>query len=414
MLAYFDCFSGISGDMTLGALIALGVPPDWLENNLSSIPLEGFDLAVTGQSRNGISAKSVSVHLADESASRNYSQIKSLIEQSPLSENVKSNSLKIFEKIAKAESGIHNTPLERVHFHELGGVDALVDIVGAALCLEYLEISEVISSPLPFGRGFTVCRHGRIPLPAPATVQILKGVPVYGTDIPFELVTPTGAAIIAVMASSFGPLPEMKIINSGYGAGQRNLETQPNLLRIITGKNNEDYDKDEVIVVETSIDDMNPEIFGFLIERLFEDGALDVLFIPVFMKKNRPGTMVQTLCEKHNFNQIINRILSETTSTGIRHYKVKRAKLKRKSVILKTSLGAVQAKAILHPDGVERIAPEYEACRKIALEKNIPVRVVYDTALKEISRQQSLDKNKAGLYTSNGHNLRFFNGHEHQ
>jgi len=397
MLAYFDCFSGISGDMTLGALIALGVPPDWLKDNLFSIPLEGFDLAVTEQSRNGISAESVSVHLADESTSRNYSQIKSLIEQSPLSENVKSNSLKIFEKIAKAESGIHNTPLERVHFHELGGIDALVDIVGAALCLEYLEISEVISSPLPLGRGFTVCQHGRIPLPAPATVQILKGVPVYGTDIPFELVTPTGAAIIAAMASSFGPLPEMEIINSGYGAGQRDLETQPNLLRIITGKKNENHDKDEVIVVETSIDDMNPEIFGFLIERLFEDGALDVLFIPVFMKKNRPGTMVQTLCEKHNFNQIINRILSETTSTGIRHYKVKRAKLKRKTVILKTSLGDVQAKAIIHPDGIERIAPEYEACRKIALEKNIPVRVVYDTALKEISRQQSLDKNRAGL-----------------
>ncbi|MBL0732521.1 MAG: nickel pincer cofactor biosynthesis protein LarC [Desulfosarcina sp.] len=385
MTAYFDCFSGISGDMTLGALIALGVPIDWLKDTLHSMPLNGFDLSVADISRNGISAKSVSVHLVDENKSRNYSQIKSLIDQSPFSDNVKGNSLEIFERIAKAESRIHNTPLDKVHFHELGGVDALVDIVGAALCIEYLDITDLISSPLPLGTGFTVCRHGKIPLPAPATVQILKGVPVYGTDIPFELVTPTGAAIIAVLASSFGPVPEMQIINTGYGAGRRDLEVQPNLLRIMQGTREKEYNKDEVIMVETSIDDMNPEIFGFLIDRLFEDGALDVLLIPVFMKKNRPGTMVQALCEKHNFNKIIGRILSETTSTGVRHYKVKRSKLGRKTVTIKTSCGQVQAKVIIHPDGTERIAPEYEACKKIALEKNIPVRIVYDTVLKEIS-----------------------------
>ncbi|MCD6224298.1 MAG: nickel pincer cofactor biosynthesis protein LarC [Deltaproteobacteria bacterium] len=385
MTAYFDCFSGISGDMTLGALIALGIPVDWLKDTLHSMPLNGFDLSVADISRNGISAKSVSVHLVDESKTRNYSQIKSLIDQSPFSDNVKGNSLEIFERIAKAESRIHNTPLDKVHFHELGGVDALVDIVGAALCVEYLDITDVISSPLPLGTGFTVCRHGKIPLPAPATVQILKGIPVYGTDIPFELVTPTGAAIIAVLASSFGSVPEMQIIDTGYGAGRRDLEAQPNLLRIMQGTREKEYDKDEVIMVETSIDDMNPEIFGFLIDRLFEDGALDVLLIPVFMKKNRPGTMVQALCEKHNFNKIIGRILSETTSTGVRHYEVKRSKLERKTVTIKTSCGQVQAKVIIHPDGTERIAPEYEACKKIALEKNIPVRVVYDTVLKEIS-----------------------------
>ena len=385
MTAYFDCFSGISGDMTLGALIALGVPVDWLKDTLHSMPLNGFDLSVADISRNGISAKSVSVHLVDENKSRNYSQIKSLIDQSPFSDNVKGNSLEIFKRIAKAESRIHNTPLDKVHFHELGGVDALVDIVGAALCLEYLDITDVISSPLPLGTGFTVCRHGKIPLPAPATVQILKGIPVYGMDIPFELVTPTGAAIIAVMASSFGSVPKMQIIDTGYGAGRRDLEAQPNLLRVMQGTREKEYDKDEVIMVETSIDDMNPEIFGFLIDRLFEDGALDVLLIPVFMKKNRPGTMVQALCEKHNFNKIIGRILSETTSTGVRHYEVKRSKLERKTVTIKTSCGQVQAKVIIHPDGTERIAPEYEACKKIALEKNIPVRIVYDTVLKEIS-----------------------------
>ncbi|MCD6272216.1 MAG: nickel pincer cofactor biosynthesis protein LarC [Deltaproteobacteria bacterium] len=385
MLAYFDCFSGISGDMTLGALIALGVQVDWLKDNLHSMPLDRFDLSVTDIARNGISAKSVSVHLVDESESRNYSQIKSLIEQSPFSDNVKVNSLEIFKKIARAESRIHNTPLSKVHFHELGGVDALVDIVGATLCLEYLDITDVISSHLPMGTGFTVCRHGKIPLPAPATVQILKGVPVYGKDIPFELVTPTGAAIIAVLSSSFGPVPKMQIIDTGYGAGRRDLEAQPNLLRVMKGTREKEYDKDEVIVVETSIDDMNPEIFGFLIDRLFEDGALDVLLIPVFMKKNRPGTMVKALCEKHNLKTIIGRILSETTSTGVRHYEVKRAKLERKRVTIKTSLGNVQAKVITHPDGTERIAPEYEACKKIALEKNIPVRIVYDTVMAELS-----------------------------
>lgn len=388
MLAYFDCFSGISGDMTLGALIALGVQVDWLKDNLHSMPLDRFDLSVTDIARNGISAKSVSVHLVDESESRNYSQIKSLIEQSPFSDNVKVNSLEIFKKIARAESRIHNTPLSKVHFHELGGVDALVDIVGAVLCLEYLDITDVISSHLPMGTGFTVCRHGKIPLPAPATVQILKGVPVYGKDIPFELVTPTGAAIIAVLSSSFGPVPKMQIIDTGYGAGRRDLEAQPNLLRVMKGTREKEYDKDEVIVVETSIDDMNPEIFGFLIDRLFEDGALDVLLIPVFMKKNRPGTMVKALCEKHNLKTIIGRILSETTSTGVRHYEVKRAKLERKRVTIKTSLGNVQAKVIIHPDGTERIAPEYEACKKIALKKNIPARIVYDTVMAELSPGQ--------------------------
>jgi len=385
MLAYFDCFSGISGDMTLGALIALGVPVDWLKDTLHSMPLNGFDLSVADISRNGISAKSVSVHLLDESKSRNYSQIKTLIDQSSFSDNVKGNSLEVFKRIAKAESGIHNTPLDKVHFHELGGVDALVDIVGAALCLEYLNITDVISSPLPLGTGFVLCRHGKIPLPAPATAQILKGIPVYGTDIPFELVTPTGAAIIAVMTSSFGPVPEMQIIDTGYGAGRRDLETQPNLLRIMKGTKEKGYDKDEVVIVETSIDDMNPEIFGFLIDRLFGDGALDVLLFPVFMKKNRPGTMVQALCEKHNLKKIIDRILSETTSTGVRHYEVKRSKLERKAVTIKTNFGQVQAKLIIHSDGTERIAPEYEACKKIALEKNIPIRMVYDTVLKEIT-----------------------------
>jgi uncharacterized protein (TIGR00299 family) protein len=385
MLAYFDCFSGTSGDMILGALIALGVQVDWLKDALHSMPLDRFDLSVADTARNGISAKSVSVHLLDEGESRNYYQIKSLIEQSPFSDNVKVKSLEIFKKIAEAESRIHNAPLDKVHFHELGGVDALVDIVGSALCIEYLDITDVISSHLPMGTGFTVCRHGKIPLPAPATVQILKGVPVYGTDIPFELVTPTGAAIIAVLASSFGPVPKMQIVDTGYGAGRRDLEAHPNLLRVMKGIREKEYNKDEVIMVETSIDDMNPEIFGFLIDRLFEDGALDVLLIPVFMKKNRPGTMVQALCEKHSLKTIIGRILSETTSTGVRYYEVKRAKLERKTVTIKTSCGQVQAKVVIHPDGTERVAPEYEACKKIALEKNIPVRIVYDTVMAELS-----------------------------
>ena len=386
MLAYFDCFCGISGDMTLGAFIDIGVPLSWLKNSLEKLPLKDFDISVESIFRNGIKAQRVNVLTKDNLKSRHYSEIKALVQNSHLSRKVKQKSLEIFEKIATAESEIHGQPKEKVHFHETGGIDAIVDIAGTALCLEYLCIEKVIASKIPLGTGFVSCQHGTLPVPAPATISILKGVPVYGTKIPHELVTPTGAAIITSLADSFENIPDMIVKKTGYGAGKRDLKTIPNLLRIIIGtpaNHMSDYQKDRISIVETCIDDMNPEFFGFLMERLFEEGAIDVYLIPVFMKKNRPGTMVQVLCRKNRKKSIINRILSETTSLGVRYYDVQRAKLIRKQINIKTTYGIIEAKEIQQSDGSFRIVPEYEVCKKIALEKNIPIRIIYDTIAKE-------------------------------
>jgi uncharacterized protein (TIGR00299 family) protein len=390
MQAYFDCFSGISGDMTLGALIDLGVPLSWLQDQLSNMPLSGFQIATRPVVRNGITANRVDVQVDDHNPARNFKQIKSLLENSSLSEGVKSTSLNIFKKLAHAEADIHGCAVEEVHFHEVGGIDAIVDIVGTALCLQKLGIKKVSASKIPLGAGFVTSQHGKLPVPAPATLEILKDVPVYGTDIAHELVTPTGAAIIVCLAESFEPLPAMHVKKIGYGAGQRELHERPNLLRIIAGtpaKPNavalDGLQADQVTIIETCIDDMNPELFGFMMERLFADGALDVYWIPIHMKKSRPGTMVQVLCQEDRKESLIRRILTETTSLGVRHYKAHRKLLVRDHLTIATSLGEIQVKRVKNLDGSVRFIPEYEACKEIALRSNIPLRVVYDTVAKE-------------------------------
>jgi len=399
MHAYFDCFSGISGDMTLGALIDLGVSPEWLQAELTRLPLKGFHLVVTSVARSGIAANLVNVEVDDSKKSRDFKEIKSLLETCPLSDAVKSNSLNIFEKLARAEAGIHNCTPEEVHFHELGGIDAIVDIVGTALCLEKLGINRITASRLPLGSGFVDCQHGKLPIPAPATVEILKNIPIYGTGVTSELVTPTGAAIIATLADAFGPLPQMRANRTGYGAGQRELPDRPNLLRIITGTLlgpktdlRDDLQTDHIIILETCIDDMNPEVFGFLMERLFEDGALDVYWIPVHMKKNRPGTMVQVLCKEDRKDTLIRRLLAETTSLGIRYYHAQRQLLARDQLTVSTSLGEIRVKRIKDQQGRTRLIPEYEACKEIALQKKIPLRVVYDTVAKEAAEDEFSDE----------------------
>jgi uncharacterized protein (TIGR00299 family) protein len=390
MHAYFDCFSGISGDMTLGALIDLGVPMEWLQDELTSLPLKGFHMTVTPVVRSGISANLVRIEIQDSKKSRDFKEIKSLLETCPLSETVKSNSLNIFEKLARAEAGIHGCAQEEVHFHELGGIDAIVDIVGTALCLEKLAINKITASKLPLGSGFVDCQHGKLPIPTPATLEILKDVPVYGTESTNELVTPTGAAIIVSLAESFGPLPAMNVKKTGYGAGYRKLQDRPNLLRVITGAPvgpkidlTDRVQTDQILILETCIDDMNPELFGFLMERMFEDGALDVYWIPVHMKKNRPGTMVQVLCKEDHKDKLIRRLLAETTSLGIRYYSAHRQLLARDQLTITTSLGEIRVKRIKDPEGNTRLIPEYEGCKEIALQKKIPLRVVYDTIAKE-------------------------------
>jgi len=392
MIAYFDCFSGISGDMTLGAFLDLGVPVEWLKDQLGRLPLAGFDICVDTVFRNGITAKSVRVQVEDDTTSRDHAQIRSLIINSPLSSNIKQMSRDIFERIAQAEAVIHGCTVDQVHFHEVGGIDAIVDIVGTALCMDYLGIKTVIASHIPLGKGFVSCDHGTLPVPAPATLGILKGVPVYGTKIPHELVTPTGAAILVTLAGSYGELPEMIIEKTGYGAGKRDIGSIPNLLRVIMGTGLESdtgqtsaLHKDTVVVLETCIDDMNPEVFGFLMDRLFEQGALDVYWIPVFMKKNRPGTLVQVLCRRNLKEVLMDCILSETSTLGIRYYNAKRCMLTRETVIMKTAYGEIQVKRITEPGGSVRIVPEYEVCKNIALENKLPIRRVYDTIIRSVS-----------------------------
>ena len=390
MLAYFDCFSGISGDMTLAALIDLGVPASWLADRLRQLPLENFDIKVIPTQRNGIHAKLVKVETYDDQATRNFSQIRSLIEDSPLTDWVKSTSLQIFQKLAEAEARIHNCSLEAVHFHEVGGIDAIVDIAGTALALEYLAIKKIIASPIPLGKGFVTCSHGKLPVPVPATLGILKNVPVYGTTIPHELVTPTGAAIIAALAQGFEAIPDMVIQKIGYGAGQRDFSDRPNLLRIILGDDqhtsadvSEELQQDRIEIIETSIDDMNPELFGHLMDRLFEDGALDVCWIPIFMKKNRPATMLQVLCKNDKRDILIYRILSETTTIGVRYYESRRRLLWRDQLEIETSYGKIAVKRVKDPQGNIRIVPEYEVCQKIARQQDLPLRIVYDTVARE-------------------------------
>jgi uncharacterized protein (TIGR00299 family) protein len=378
MLAFFDCFAGISGDMALGALIDLGVPVDWMADQLQQLPLKGFDLKAQPLARSGIQAQRARVVIKKNHVSRNYSDIQSLIQKGQLSDPVKTKSLDIFETLAAAEAAVHGCPRDKVHFHEIGGIDALVDIVGTVLGLEYLGIQDIQASKIPLGSGFVPSAHGTLPIPAPATLKILKNIPVYGTAINSELVTPTGAAIISTLADSFGSPPEMIVHKTGYGAGTRDLEEIPNLLRIVLGTV-DNQKTDGILVVETGVDDMNPEIFGFLMERLFEDGALDVYWIPVFMKKNRPGTLIQVLCPRSRKDAIIDRLLSETTSIGIRYYDVYRRILERENIEIETTFGRVAVKRVKYPDGHVRIVPEYEVCKNIAREKNIPINSVYET-----------------------------------
>jgi len=382
MHAHFDCFSGISGDMTLAAFIDLGVPVSFLKESISRvIPEKDFQLEVNSVTRKGINAVNVVVKEREGTSSRNYSEIKSIIEKNSLPERVRDISLEIFGRIAEAEAKIHGCPIEKVHFHEVGGVDAIVDIVGTAFCVDFMNLSSISASTVSLGKGFTTCSHGTLPVPAPATLEILKGVSVSGTNIQHELVTPTGAAIIATLASEFHNFPDMKIHKIGYGSGKRDLTEIPNVLRIVTGSRVDEElenETEEIFLVETCIDDMNSEIFGFLMERLFEDGALDVYWLPIYMKKNRPGTMVQVVCHESIREKVVSRILSETTTPGVRYFRADRRILQRQAVEVETCFGKLQAKKITKPDGSTVIVPEYEVCRKIALEKNIPVKSVYD------------------------------------
>ncbi len=388
MIAYFDIFSGISGDMVLGAFIDLGVPPEWLESQIKSNLLSDFKIRSETIKKNGLAAKNIIVEPLSNAKFRDYTHIKQLIFESGLSPIVKASILKAFEKIAKAESKIHDQNIDHIHFHEVGAIDSIVDIAGSFLSVEYLKINKIYSSKITLGSGFVKCSHGVIPIPAPATLAILKDVPIKTQDIKYnidskdnsksELVTPTGAAIITTLTSDFGNFPEMIINKAGYGAGKNNTGSSiPNLLRIVLGQENESILEEKIYVVETTIDDMSQEYSGFIFEKLFKTGALDVCHMPVQMKKNRPGIRLEVLCNENDLKKIIHFIFKESTTTGIRYYKTSRITLKREIITIDTRFGKIKAKKILNQDNTSEILPEYEELKKIAEKNNIPLKRVY-------------------------------------
>lgn len=376
--AYLDCFSGISGDMFLGALLDSGLSLDDLENTLEGLHLEGWQLDVTREARHEITGTRLFVKI-DQAVqpARDLKAIRQLIATARLDGEIKEKSLGVFTSLAEAEGKVHNRPPESVHFHEVGAADSIIDIVGCVYGLAQLGVEVVHASRLPLGTGFVETAHGRIPVPAPATVNLLRGVPVFQSDLPFELVTPTGAALVRFYTENFGPMPSMTIGSVGYGVGSRDLPDRPNLLRVIMGKGSSDLDTETVVVLETNVDDVNPELMGYLMERLLEAGALDVVLLPVQMKKNRPGLQVQVVGRPGNQDLLMQILFQESGTLGVRFYHTERRVLDRELVQIQSPWGKMQAKKVAKADGSSYLVPEYEACRAIAHQEGVPLREVY-------------------------------------
>jgi len=384
--AYFHCSSGISGDMCLGALIHGGADFKILKQQLSLLPLDNYEITYTTEIKNGISVGKFNVLYTENHPHRHLSDIISIINASALAPEIKKKSIDIFSCLAQAEAKIHGTTLEKIHFHEVGAVDAIIDIVGTVICLSLLKVDMIISSPLPMGHGFITCAHGTLPLPAPATREILKGIPQYGIDIEGELVTPTGAAIIATLAHSFGQLPEMKVDSYGYGTGTKEYSI-PNILTVSLGRSKPEarLTHEEVTIVETSLDDMNPEIFSYLWEVIFSLGALDMYITPIYMKKGRPGSLVTVLCRNEDVEKITSTLLKETSSLGVRIRLESRHCCPRKKIIVQTKFGEVSVK-IGFLEGIANLAPEYDDCRNLSKMHHVSLKEVYLEALVEAKK----------------------------
>ena len=377
-IAYLDCFSGISGDMFLGALLDSGLPFDEFSGHLGTLPLKGFRLDTFREDRKHIfGTRFVVIPEDEEQPPRGLREIREIIEQGQFTDTVKAKSVQIFEDLARVEGEVHNLPAEEVHFHEIGAVDSIVDIVGAVYGVERLGIQALFVSSLPLGSGFVVSSHGRIPIPAPATAALLKDVPVFDSGLPHEMVTPTGAALVKGLATSFGPMPSMVIHDIGYGVGKRDLPDRPNLARILIGHQQDETDVDTVVVLETNLDDTSPEVLGYLMERLFDAGGLDVVFFPVQMKKGRPGVQVQVIGRPDQKDVLMEILFKESTTLGIRFRYSQRKVLTRSVVEVDSPWGKIKAKKAVNSDGSSFFLPEYEVCRKIALENNRPLKEIF-------------------------------------
>jgi len=380
-IIYFDCYAGISGDMTVGALLDLGAPLEHLQTELSKLPLPPGSYALSTKSceRRHVPALKFDVAVHDHHTHRHYGGIDAMIAGSPLADGVKERSRRIFRRLAEAEAKVHGVPIEEVHFHEVGAVDSIVDIVGTAICLDYLGVEEVHAAALPMGGGFVETAHGRLPVPAPATAELLQGLAVHGECGAGERVTPTGAAIIAALAVGTGQRPAMRLERIGSGAGGKDFSDCPNILRAFLGTAEEEGgSSDGVVVAETNIDDSTPEVLGYVMERLFEKGALDVFFTPVQMKKNRPATQLSFLCRPEQLDSLARLVLAETSAIGLRHYSASRITLERRVEERQTPFGPVRFKLVFDNGLLLRAAPEYEDCRRIARERGLPCREVME------------------------------------
>ena len=380
-IAYFDCIAGASGDMILGALLDCGLPEARLQQDLAALHLDGFELHSQRVVKNGFSATKVDLLVSQDVPERRLAEIEAIVRESGLEESIKERSIAIFRRLGQVEAKIHNQPLEKVHLHELGGIDTIVDVVGALAGLQALGVEKVYASALPMGRGFTRGAHGPIPLPAPATLALLEGVPITGSDLSMELVTPTGAALLTSLAESFGPLPAMTLAASGYGAGSRDLPI-PNLLRVLLGEQPAPgaAQVETLVLLETNIDDLNPQIYDYLMARLFEAGALDVTLTPIQMKKNRPGTQLSVLCHPAGAGPLGAILFAETSTLGVRKQTVERQALERTITSVDTPYGRVRIKVARLAGGGVKSAPEYEDCRILAEARGVPLREVYRAA----------------------------------
>ena len=378
-VAYFDCFSGIAGDMTLAALTDAGVDPKAIQAAVASLGLP-CELTFETVHRGGFRANYAKVVAPVEHVHRHLHHIEAIIDKSTLSPRQNDMAKRIFRKLGEAEAKAHGIELKKVHFHEVGAVDSIVDIVGAAVGLDLLGVDRIEASPVPTGTGWVKAAHGKMSLPAPATAELLKGIPIASTTIDKELTTPTGAAILATLAEAFGPMPSMTIEAIGLGAGTRELADQANILRLFVGKADIPPASDRVWVLETNLDDLPGEIVGYATTQLMAAGALDAFVTPIQMKKNRPGVMITVLCSEAAIGLMEEVLFRETTTLGIRRYPVSRHKLKREAAEVETAFGAVKGKLGWLEGRPPTFSPEYEDCARVAQESGAPLREVYAAA----------------------------------
>ncbi len=382
-VAYGDLIGGVSGDMCVAAFLDLGFPQEKLRSELKKIPALKYRMEVAKKTVHAIQATRFRVICKREKQERAWKRIRSLIVRSALEPKVKETALRIFSRLAEAEATIHGVAPEQIHFHEVGATDSIVDIVSTALAVHHFKIDRFHFSRVPLGRGLTRSRHGPLPLPGPATLELLKKLPVEWIELEGETVTPTGAAIVSALGSGFRELPKMTIDRIGYGAGGKEFSARPNLFRLVLGEAETPWKEEEtMLVMETNIDDMNPEFYDYILDRLFASGARDVFLSPIQMKKNRPGTLLSVIAKPSDRDKLAEIVLSETSTIGLRWYPVGRIILKRVSERVKTPFGVVNVKVVERPDGTKRAAPEYEDLKRIASTKKVPMKILYDEVLK--------------------------------